>query len=171
MSKIGCREMRVMGIVMMAIASIISVAAHSEERPVQWSLAAKAGTRAVAGKTIELQLTASIDPEWHVYGMVQSPGGPKPLQIRVAEGQTFTLAGTIVEPEAQRQFDETFKLETAYHEDRATFRVPIAVAVATKAGTQEVKVTVRYQACSPEICRPPATETVTLAIPVQAASR
>src|SRR5579884_2423107 len=88
-------------------ANALPVAAQT---PVHWSARAPAGVRH-AGATVRVRLTATIDPDWHVYSLTQKPGGPTPLRITVPAGQPFTLGGTVTGPTPHVEFDPNFSMQ------------------------------------------------------------
>jgi hypothetical protein len=91
--------------------------------------------------------------------MEQSVEGPRPLTVAAAD-PAFALAGA-VRPETPPKTvkDTIWSALVAYHEGTTTFRLPLRPA-ATTAGDARLRVTVRYQACSDELCLRPTQMTL-----------
>lgn len=146
-----------------ASASPTASSATDTRAPVAWKAAARS-TTATAGKTIDVRLSATVEPGWRVYATTQSGAGPEPLVVSVPEHPVFAMAGAVKSPPPLVKFDPNFGQDVASHEDRADFDLPIAIAKATKRGAHTLVVVAKYQTCNAVVCLPPQTET--LKIPV-----
>jgi thiol:disulfide interchange protein DsbD len=138
----------------------------SAQTPIHWSMAAVSKAPMTAGRTFDVELTAEVDPGWHLYALSEPTGGPEALVISVAKGGPFSLGGSIVEPVPKSAFDSNFNLETQYHEERAVFTVPVRVAAGTANGRYTLHVDAAYQTCNDRFCLPPRIEGLTLAVAV-----
>ncbi len=137
------------------------------ENPVTWSLTAKEPPKPLKpGSTFNAQLTAKIEGGWHLYSLDQPDGGPKPTRITVPAEQVFELADSIESPEPRKKHDENFGMETEFYLDGVTFTLPVRVAANASAGQHKLQVQVRFQTCSDQLCLPPKTLKLELAVEV-----
>ena len=124
-----------------------------------WSAApVVASTRGPGQATIRVRGT--IISRWHVYSLSQKPGGPKPLSFSLEPARGFSL-GAARGPNPQRSFDPQFGIETETYSGSPEFTLPIRWT-ALPARTTELRIIVRYQACSDTLCLPPRKEAVTV---------
>jgi thiol:disulfide interchange protein len=128
------------------------------ERPAKWSLSVEP----VPGSAERLQLLlhAVVGDGWYLYALSQPAGGPQPLEILLAEGSGFRIAGDIVAPRPRTYPDRTFNVFTAIHRGSTSFTVPIA-ANAPPRRDRQITAYVLYQTCNERYCLPPRTDTVT----------
>lgn len=125
-----------------------------------WSAApVRVPTRAPSQGVIRLR--ASIIPGWHVYSLTQKPGGPKPLSFQLEPVAGFAL-GAVKGPPPQVAYDAEFQMKTETYSASPTFDVPIRWTRALPAGTTELKIVIRYMACSDKLCLPPRKEAITV---------
>lgn len=137
--------------------------------PIRWSVSrapeAKPLNPAESGTRLTVVVTALIDPGWHLYALTQVPGGPQATTIVVNPGG-FRQSGAIEPSATRREFDPNFNIETEFHENRATFSVPVRAAANTKPGRHPLRVTVSYQTCDDRICLPPTDRELALEVTV-----
>jgi DsbC/DsbD-like thiol-disulfide interchange protein len=144
--------------------------AQKSEGPIVWSIERDtANTAQKPGGEFSALVTAKIEEGWHLYSTEEAAGGPRPTIITVPKDQPFEIAGDIDSPLAKTALDENFGVKTDYYEGSATFTVPVRVAAQAVAGRQKLLVEVRYQSCSKELCLPPKTAKLELAVDVQSA--
>jgi DsbC/DsbD-like thiol-disulfide interchange protein len=156
------------------VTAVVGVAgqnvAQKPDGPIVWSIQ---GDTAAAvqkpGGEFNALVTAKIDEGWHLYSTDEAAGGPRPTVITMPKDQPFEIAGDIDSPLAKTALDENFGVRTDYYEGSATFTVPVRVAAQAVAGRQKLLVEVRYQSCSKELCLPPKTAKLELAVDVQSA--
>jgi thiol:disulfide interchange protein DsbD len=130
--------------------------------PVQWTVhAPSTGFR--TGDTFTVEITATIEPAWHIYSVTQPRGGPFPSRITLAESRPFRLAGTVTGPAPKVEMDPNFGIQTETHAGKPAFRIPVQVAAETP-GAQQLKIRARYQACDATNCLPPRTDELTARI-------
>jgi thiol:disulfide interchange protein DsbD len=139
------------------LAALTAPRAAAAQNPVRWSLAPAADAKPEPGKPIPVVATATIDEGWHLYAMTEPPG-PIALTFALDKSGPFALAGAITESTPTKKFDPNFNLMTEFHEEKATFTVPVAPAPGTPAGTHTFVLTVTYQTCNDRFCLPPKTE-------------
>jgi hypothetical protein len=104
-----------------------------------------------------------VAPGFHVYG-VPTPAGMLSLSARVAPIDGLEV-GPASWPAAHTHHLEDLGEETGLYEGTIHGSLPLTFAAAPGAGDHEVKLEVRYQACSDAVCLPPST--VQLSLPVR----
>ena len=79
------------------------------------------------GKRAELQITASVQPGWHIYSITQQPGGPKPTRINVVASDRYRIAGKFVAvpPAVVHHYDFWPDLDVEEHEQKVTWSAPV----------------------------------------------
>ena len=117
-----------------------------------------ASTRGPGQATIRVR--GNIISRWHVYSLTQKPGGPKPLAFSLEPARGFSL-GAAKGPKPQRSFDAEFGMETETYSGSPEFTVPIRWT-SLPSGTTELRIIVRYMACSDKLCLPPRKEALTV---------
>ncbi len=137
------------------------------KEPIKWSVKAKLPDKPLkAGDPFSLQLTATIEPGWHLYSTDQSEGGPTPTRIVLPAEQPFKQAGPVQSSEPKSALDPNFNLIVEYYEDEAEFVVPVDVSSTAAPGTTEAKVNVSFQTCNDQLCLPPRTVRLAVGIEV-----
>ena len=125
-----------------------------------WTVApVRVGTRAPSQAMVRVR--GSIIQGWHVYSLTQKPGGPKPLSFELEPASGFVI-GTPKGPAPQTAYDAEFQMKTETYSGTPTFDVPLRWTRALPAGTTELRVIVRYMACSDKLCLPPRKESLTV---------
>ena len=120
---------------------------------------------AKAGETVQLKLTAKLEPGWHIFQYAKSydNNGPKPLLI-----DNFDLAGLVLKGDwtsttpPERKKDPNFPDIEALElfEGEATWTLPLEVAAGTEPGPKPVRVQAGYQICSNSQCSVPGQWTL-----------
>lgn len=111
---------------------------------------------------VRVHVTLQMDPGVHVYGS-PVPEGFTPLEIEVAPVETMTVEPVELPPPhpwKAEGLDEEYQV----YEGKVTATVPLHVDSLREQLT--LSVTVRYQACTDNLCYPP--EVVTLELPLEA---
>jgi thiol:disulfide interchange protein DsbD len=139
--------------------------------PIKWSITAAPGARPTAGRVFSVIVTATIDPGWHLYSMSQPAGGPIAMSVTLPNGQAFSLAGKVDEPQPVRRVDKNFPQlgESLTFDDKAEFTVPVRVAAGTPAGAKKLQIDVEFQVCSDRLCLAAQTVALKLDLMVEAA--
>ncbi len=109
--------------------------------------------------TVSVRVHASLIPGWHIYSMTQKPGGPKPLTFALEKAPGFSL-GPVSGPKPENKYDAEFRMNTEVYSGDADFVVPVRWAKPLARGDTELKLIVRYMACSDKLCLPPRKETL-----------
>lgn len=116
--------------------------------PVLWTFSAKK----TADKTYELQMTATITGNWHLYA--QDAGeGPEPTTIKFTPNPLISFDGKVKEiGKLEKSFDKNFNSVLKYYANKVVFvqKVKVRSAVATV-----VKGTVNFMVCNDRQCLPP----------------
>ena len=110
-----------------------------------------------------IHVAAHVAPGWHVYSLTQKPGGPKPLAFELEGAPGFSL-GPATGPAAQRAYDAEFGMETETYSGFASFTIPFHRKGGGASGTKNLRLVIRYQACSAKLCLPPLKETLTIKV-------
>lgn len=146
------RHLRISGIILVAV-GIPSIGAARED-PVQWTLAPVEGyTQVGPGGESYLELTATIQPGWHLYSPTTPPGGPTITAIRLSASPAIATY-KVYRPQPERKLDPNFGIDTETYASSAHFIVQVA-ATASASGPVPLEASVRYQACTDVKCLPP----------------
>lgn len=125
--------------------------------PVLWSYNAKK----IADKTYELQITATITGNWHLYA--QDAGeGPEPTTFKFTPNPLVTFTGKVNEVgKLEKSFDKNFNSVLKYYAGKVVFvqKVKVKSAAATV-----VKGTVNYMVCNDRQCLPPRDVNFTIKV-------
>lgn len=133
--------------------------------PVEWSL--RAEHQAVPpGSTVVLRLHAEIADGYHLYSFTTPSGGPiKTTASFRANSDIKDLR--VYQPEPDRHQDPTLNVPVETFQSRVDFLVRGELPKNAGPGDAIVTASVRYQACSDQICLPPVTKTSTTSITVE----
>ena len=127
---------------------------------VTWSAPSVSAPSRAPGQAV-IRIRGDVVNRWHIYSLTQKPGGPKALSFELDKASGFSL-GSVKGPKAQHAFDPEFKMETETYSGSPVFLVPIKWTKALPAGTTELRLIVRYMACSDKLCLPPRKEALTV---------
>lgn len=112
--------------------------------PVHWTVKAKH----LDGQQFELQITANIDADWHLYSTQSVQNGPMPTTFTFNDS-TVRRIGDIQEvTKPHNEFDSTFECDISYFSEKAIF----AQVVELVADVTNVQFTVEYQVCFSDKC-------------------
>lgn len=81
------------------------------------------------GQHAELQITARVQPGWHIYSITQKSGGPKPTKINLVDSDQYRLLGQFVAvpPATVHHYEFWPDLDVEEHEDQVTWSAPVEV--------------------------------------------
>jgi len=160
--------MRFFAIMLMALACVGLPGAFAQfggKPRAQWT-AQLVPADARAGEGAQVVLTATIDPDWHIYSLKELKDGPVATSITLAKGTTTLLpGGKAVQPPGRKEKDPGFGIEVEEYEKQAAFALPVTLTPKAS-GPQKATVEVRFQACSGSTCVPPVTSQVPVAFKV-----
>ena len=131
--------------------SVLFVSALSAQiyEPVKWSVEQKN----IDNQTAEIQIHATIDEGWHLYGLDLPKGGPHPTSIVFETLGNATKVGEIQAPSKLiRQFDANFNMELNWYTDQALFIQKIKFNDLSKVS---IKGYIEFMACNDKSCLPP----------------
>lgn len=112
------------------------------------------------GKAARATVVLSIPGGLHVNS--SRPGSEYAIPTTVRASAKGVRIGAVVYPRGQnRKFGFSENAINVY-EGRATFTFPVTVPANFSGSTVRVNVTVRYQACTDEVCYPPKSKQITL---------
>ena len=132
-------------------AASLPLASGQKLDPIQWTIASDSKA-APAGSKVLLQLTARIDPGWHLYSLTTPKGGANPTTIKMEGGRIF-------QPAPERKFDPNFQVDSETFVGTVVFLIE-ALVPAGSAGEIELTANMRYQACTEKECLPPRKKSV-----------
>jgi thiol:disulfide interchange protein len=133
--------------------------------PVDWSLRAEQQTFA-PGSNIVLRLHARIADGYHLYSFTTPGGGP--IKTTALLHANPEIKGVhVYQPKPDRHQDPTLNVLVETFQSGVDFFFNGELSKNTSAGDTLITASIRYQACSDEICLPPVTKTVTTSITVQ----
>lgn len=122
-----------------------------------------------AGEVFEVSVDASIEPNWHLYSVLNDPdAGPYPTEFS-PKSENFILVGEIKESAADIEFDPNFEAELGWHATYATFIIPMAIKT-NQTGTQIIDLDVFYQVCDDRVCLPPKHKSIIVGVKVTGVS-
>ncbi|MBL0316567.1 MAG: thioredoxin family protein [Flavobacteriales bacterium] len=102
----------------------------------------------------ELQMKATMEPGWHIYGQkVESNEGPVPTTFSFEALPSYSLNGSVLEDKPKSEYDPNFMMNLNYFEGSALFRQVVQVngdELPTIVGS------VNFMQCY-ESCLPPQT--------------
>lgn len=144
------------------ISILIFSAANFAQNPTKWSLESDAENKIVKkDESFTAKLKTEIETGWHLYAVEQTPGGPFPTKITIAENSPFSLSDKIESPPPTIKFDPNFQIETRFFEKQAEFNLPVKNL--SDANAADLAVNVRFQVCNDTTCLPPKTVRVSFA--------
>jgi thiol:disulfide interchange protein DsbD len=114
-------------------------------------------TGPTAGQPGRLFVTASIQPNWHIYSISQPPGGPVATSIRLKPSQQYRVIGEFqTSPPPEKKQEPVFdNLVVESHENSVTWHAPLEFAPGVNPATMRIEGTVTAQPCDANSCRPP----------------
>lgn len=112
-------------------------------------------TAATADKPAYVQITATIDPRYHIYATTQV-GGPVATKITLGDSPDYRLAGDILsQPAPAVHFDsEIWDLDMHEHTGTVTWFVPVEISPSVDLNTLSINGKIELQACDPNSCVP-----------------
>jgi len=127
--------------------------------PVKWSQELKK----TGQNTADIQIRATIDEGWHLYGLHIPADGPRATAITFKSIQNAKMVGELDSPsKLQKAYDANFDMELNWYINEALFIQKIKFADFSK-----VKVTgvIEFMVCDDKSCLPPSKQTFTLGAP------
>ena len=132
--------------------------------PVSMSLGAESSGR--AGEVVRVYVDALMDDQWKIYSIYKIAEGPIPTEISLS-GEAIAMAGLIIEPEPNEDFDPGFDVTSYYHSGNTRFTIPVRLKRNLEPGNHDLVVSMFYQVCNERLCYPPTTLTDTVFVVVE----
>ncbi len=117
--------------------------------PIKWTFS----TRSISDTEAELVFKATVDNNWHLYGMTLPEGGPSPTTFSFTEIYGATLVGE-VKPERDPKvvYDSQFEMELSWFDSDVSFIQKINI----EQTNYKVEGEIVFMGCSNETCLPPS---------------
>ncbi len=128
------------------------------KNPVKWTFEAKK----IDAKTYELQMTASLDPKWHIYSLEHTGDIGVATSFAFNKNPLGELKGTVkTSQKPMKQKDPSTGEMVAFYEGRVVFTQIISLKAPVKTN---ISGSVEFMACDDKMCLPPSEKTFTLAL-------
>ncbi len=131
----------------LAILATLSTKAQILE-PVEWHFSSEK----VSENEYDLELTATIDPGWYIYGTDLAPGGPIPTAVTFFEHEGVELIGDLQYPDAEVKYDPNFDMDIPMYGGRVSFVQRVRVLTGSPV---QLTGELQYMSCDDERCLPP----------------
>jgi DsbC/DsbD-like thiol-disulfide interchange protein len=138
----------------LSLSTISSAQLIKPEEPVR--IFFHAATGAQPGKTVEARLEVEIKPTWHLFSQKPEIRGITPTQVKLESSKGYTIE-KILFPKPEAVFSEVFGKNLNLYQETLTITLVMKIN-SDAAGKLPVEGTVKYQACSDQVCRPPITQ-------------
>jgi thiol:disulfide interchange protein DsbD len=155
--------LQMLGMVFLTLSPTFLYAQTEIPNPVSFSITQHPDT-VKAGEIFQVTVKAIIEDSWHLYSIQPVVDGPIPTSFSSGSDSLF-LAGDITESEPDINFDPNFNMDIGWHDNEATFYLPLAFA-STISGSSTIVINVRFMVCDDKMCLPPTTRTLVQPITV-----
>ncbi len=155
--------LQMLGMVFLTLSPTFLYAQTEIPNPVSFSITQHPDT-VKAGEIFQVTVKAIIEDTWHLYSIQPVVDGPIPTSFS-SGSDSFFLAGDITESEPDINFDPNFNMDIGWHDNEATFYLPLAFA-STISGPSTIVINVRFMVCDDKMCLPPTTRTLVQPITV-----
>ncbi len=134
---------------LLVLASSFSVLAKSQvEEPVTWEFR----SQELEGNKIKLIFEASIEPDWHLYGINIAANGPVPTSFFFNESDSYELVDSIIQvSKPKKKYDPNFDLDVELFSEKAVFQQIVLI----NKQNANVKGYVEFMSCDDKSCLPP----------------
>ena len=116
--------------------------------PVAWSFTHEK----VGDNQYTLQITATIDPGWSIYGTDLPGGGPIPTTIDFTETYGYQKIGILTYPQPVVKYDPNFDMELSMFDTQVTFTQKVEI---TSSSPVTITGEVMWMSCDDQRCLPP----------------
>lgn len=147
-------------LILTLLAAVVYVAAFAQiYEPVKWSYKLNMTSPATA----DIQIRATIDEGWHLYGLNIPEDGPKATSVVFEKIENATKVGELQAlSKLHKAQDANFNMELSWYTDEAVFVQKIKFKDPAKV---HVKGYVEFMSCNDESCLPPAKNQFNLGAP------
>jgi thiol:disulfide interchange protein DsbD len=126
-----------------------SVANAQIHKPVVW----ETSVEKINDADFNLIISATIEDGWHLYSQDVPEGGPIATSITIHEDdEKFQLIGGTSEDEGHEEFDNVFRMNIKFFEDKASFKQKIRLLTNEKI---KIEGTLEFMVCDDTFCLPP----------------
>jgi len=130
---------------------LISTLHAQVQDPVKWNYSAVKK----ADKEYAVTISATLEPNWHIYSMTTPNGGPVATTFSFNRNPLVTIAGKTQETgKPQTIYDDIFGVDVKYYSEVVTFIQTVKLKSAVKTNLSG---TVKYMVCNDKMCLPPKT--------------
>lgn len=109
------------------------------------------------GSSFQIAVVAKIRPGFHINARKPSAEYLIPTDLRAELPAGFKASGEIAYPKGELRTFAFSKTPLNVYEDKIVLRLPLTAEANAPLGAQHISLKLRYQACSNEVCLPPAT--------------
>src|SRR6266567_467401 len=124
---------------------------------------------AARGSAFEIAVVMKIRPGFHINAREKSEDYLIATDLKAELPAGFS-GGEVVYPKGKLEKFAFSKTPLNVYQDTVTLRMPVTALANAPLGAQHIPLKLRYQACSTELCLPPVTLTLDVAINVAAAA-
>lgn len=150
--------MKKLGLIFLAVFTVAAASAQTLN-PVSWSFSSKK----LNDKEYELQMTATIQPGWHLYSQIQPEDAiAQPTSFNFNKNPLLDLNGKVKEVGKLVKYkDETLDVSANQYSNKVVFVQKVKLK-----GRAKTAVTgkLEYQTCDDEKCLPPKTVNFSIAL-------
>lgn len=128
------------------------------KNPVKWTFE----TKKIDAKTYEIQMTASLDPKWHIYSLEHTGDIGVATSFSFNKNPLGELKGSVKSSQKPvKQKDPSTGEMVAFYEGRVVFTQIINLKAPVKTN---ISGSVEFMACDDKMCLPPTEKTFSLTL-------
>lgn len=125
--------------------------------PVSW----KTSIEKKDHETYLLSITATLEPEWKIYGLQVPKGGPLATEIQFELPNGITLEGNTTQPEIDSHWDPIFQMNITSFKNKVSF----SQIIRTSLSSFDIPATISFMVCNDQNCLPPTQENLHFSFP------
>jgi thiol:disulfide interchange protein DsbD len=111
-----------------------------------------------SGDKFWIKLNIKFEKGWHSYSTKKIVGpdglGPEATVIKVEPKSSLLIDGKIINPKADRHFDEAFETNVEYLPNNSTFEIPVKAKKDLDFSKDKINVIATLQQCNDQACLP-----------------
>lgn len=140
------------------LSSIVFMTQAQVKNPVSWTFTSKK----IDSKTFELQITATMDPKWHIYTIDHAGDIGVATSIKFNKNPLGELKGKIAASAKPKKLKDPSTGEmVAFYEGKVTFTQTVVLKSAVKTNFTG---TLEFMACDDKMCLPPTEKTFSITL-------
>lgn len=112
-------------------------------------------------ETYLLSITATLEPEWKIYGLQVPKGGPLATEIQFELPNGITLEGNTTQPEIDSHWDPIFQMNITSFKNKVSF----SQIIRTSLSSFDIPATISFMVCNDQNCLPPTQENLHFSFP------